>query len=47
MLLQIQILKDAFPSDSKAEMTQIEMIKSKGNIFTWAKWSTFDVIEIK
>lgn len=28
-------------------MTQIEMIKSKGNIFTLAKWNTFDVSETK
>lgn len=43
----IHILKLVFSSNSEAEMTQIETIKSKGNIFTLAKWNAFDVIETK
>lgn len=47
ILLYIHILKLVFSSNSETKMTQIEMIKSKGNIFTLAKWNTFDVIETK
>lgn len=47
ILFYIPILKLVFSSAPEAKTTQIEMIKSKGNIFASSKWSTFDVTETK
>lgn len=47
ILSHIPISELMFSSASEAKMTQIEMIKSKGNIFASTERNTFDVIETK
>lgn len=37
ILFHVHILKLVFSSNSEAEMTHIETIRSKGNVFTLAK----------